>query len=116
MAGFDAAFVDALVAATGDRRSVGGLSGVVELATGKTTSVVVEFDDGRCVGVSDREPGVRIQLTGAQIAAWLAGELHLGEAYMRGDVKPDGRTGDLLAALEVLDDRVVVERLGVARS
>ncbi len=114
MAALDSAFAAALAEATTGRGSAGGLSGVVELATGKNTSVVVAFVDGRCEGATDREPGVRIQLTGAQLGAWLAGDLHLGEAYMRGDVKPEGRSGDLLAALEVLDDRAVVERLVAA--
>lgn len=115
MAGFDADFAGALVAATADRRTVTGLSGLVELAVGKTKSVIIEIVDGRVVGVPESiEPGsanVRITFTGAQRAAWLAGELDLTKAYMRGDLKPEGRSGDLLAALELLDDPAVYQQL-----
>ncbi|MEZ5377738.1 MAG: SCP2 sterol-binding domain-containing protein [Acidimicrobiales bacterium] len=111
MAGFDRDFADALVAATADRADAAGLSGIVELALGKTSSLVLELVDGRVVGVAEGiEPGeanVRIPFTGAQRAAWLAGEFDLTKAYMRGDLKPEGRSGDLIAALQLLDDPAV---------
>lgn len=115
MAGFDTDFAGALVAATADRRTVAGLSGVVELAVGKTKSVIVEIVDGRVIGIPEGiEPGnanVRIAFTGAQRQAWLDGELDLTKAYMRGDLKPEGRSGDLFAALELLDDPAVYHQL-----
>ncbi len=115
MAGFGPEFAAALVAATADRADAAGLSGIVELAIGKTTSVIIEIANGRVIGVAEGvEPGganVRIQFTGAQRAAWLAGELGLTTAYMRGDLKPEGRSGDLIAALELLDDPAVYSQL-----
>ncbi len=115
MAGFDEDFVAQLVTATADRDDAAGLTGIVELALGKTKSVVFQLADGRVTGVADGvEPGaanVRIQFTGAQRAAWLAGELDLTKAYMRGDLKPEGRSGDLIAALQLLDDPDVYRQL-----
>lgn len=115
MAGFDQDFADALVRATADRADAAGLCGIVELALGKTSSLVLELVDGRVVGVAEGvEPGaanVRIPFTGGQRAAWLAGELDLTKAYMRGDLKPEGRSGDLIAALELLGDPAVYRQL-----
>ncbi len=115
MGNFDQAFADALVAATADRADAAGLGGIVELAIGKTKSVVLELVDGRVIGVAEGvgpgEANVRIPFTGAQRAAWLAGEFGLMQAYMRGDLKPEGRSGDLLAALELLDDPAVYRQL-----
>lgn len=115
MPGFDADFATALVNATADRAVVPGLSGVVELAVGKTKSVVVEIVDGRVVGIPESvEPGganVRLTFTGAQREAWLNGDLDLTKAYMRGDFKPEGRSGDLFAALQLLDDPAVYQQL-----
>ncbi len=115
MAGFDAEFAEALVAATADRADAAGLNAVVELAVGKTKSVVVELVNGRVLGIAEGvEPGganVRFQFTDTQRAAWLAGELNLTEAYMRGDFKPEGRSGDLIATLQLLDDPAVYQQL-----
>ncbi len=115
MGSFDADFADALVAATADRADADGLNAFVELAIGKTKSVVLELVDGRVIGLAKGiEPGeakVRIPFTGAQRAAWLAGELDLAQAYMRGDLKPEGSSGDLIATLELLNDPAVYQQL-----
>lgn len=96
-------WVSELVAATAERAGVPGVSGVVGLGTGKKPKVVLAFSDGRVVGPSDAEPEVIIPISGPQMEQWTHGELNLTVAYMKGDVKPVGSTGALLAALEVLD-------------
>lgn len=108
----DTRFGEALVAASADRRRGSGLAGRVQLALGSSSAVVVEIADGRVIAVSRDEPEVRIPFTQAQFQAWLDGDLHLSRAYMRGDIKPEGSSGALLAALEVLDDPAVVAELG----
>lgn len=108
---FNDAFVDAIVAATADRAELAGSSGIVGLGIGKKVLATLEIVDGRVVGPTDAEPAVTIVFTGAQVESWLGGELHLSQAYMRGDLKPVGHTGPLTAALEILDDADVVAAL-----
>ncbi len=50
---------------------------------------------------------VKLPLTDKVIDGWLSGSTDLSVAYMRGDLKPDGATGALVVALELLDDPVV---------
>ncbi len=104
------ALVASLVAATADRVSAGGLGGVVALSLGGVAAVV-DLADGRVVGPSSATPEVQLTLTGPQHEAWRAGTLSLAEAYMKGDLKPEGSTRALAAALEVLDDPHVRSRI-----
>jgi hypothetical protein len=101
---FSDAWVEELVEATGDRHGVPGVSGVVGLGHGKKPKIVLEFSDGKVLGPSDAEPEVIIPISKSQLEEWSDGGLKLTVAYMKGDVKPVGSTGALLAALEVLDN------------
>jgi hypothetical protein len=100
-----------MVRVTGGRASAGGLNGTVELTLGAREPVVVEFCDGRVTGAAAGTGAAKLGLTQAQLEAWLGGALNLTEAYMKGDLKPEGSTGALLAAFEVLDDPAVVAGL-----
>lgn len=101
---FSPEWVSALVAASAGRGGVPSVSGVVGLGTGKKSSVVLNITEGQVTGPIDSEPEVVIPISEAQIDAWNKGELSLSVAYMKGDLKPVGSTGALLAALEVLDN------------
>jgi hypothetical protein len=97
------AFVAAIVAASAGRLPTPGLDGVVSLSVGKTTRAVFRISAGRAIGPSEATPEVDIPLTKKQLQAWADGTLSLSVAYMKGDVKPVGASGPLLAALELLD-------------
>lgn len=104
-------WMQALVDASAGREAVPGLGGVVDLGIGKTVQATLCIVDGRAVGAADAETGAHIPFTGAQLDAWQDGELNLTQAYTKGDLKATGKTGDLLAALELLDDRSIVDGL-----
>ena len=108
---FDEAFIEQLVAATGERTEVPGSSGIVGFGIGKKVLATVEIVDGRVIGPVEADPVVTLVFKGAQVDAWVAGELNLSQAFMRGDFKPVGHMGPLAAALEVLDDPAVVAQL-----
>ncbi len=110
---FDDAFVERLIAATAERDVVPGFDAVVGFTIGKTQQAVVEIESGRVVRGLDRETeaGISLVFTGAKADQWMAGEFGLAVAYMKGDFKPVGSTGDLAAALEVLDDPAVIAKL-----
>ncbi len=99
-----------------------GSSGVVAIAIGKTKKAVLEIvdgrvTDGRSVGKDDPgDVGVTIPVTGSQLEALVSGQESLAQAFMRGDVKPEGSTGPLLAAVELFEDERFLERLGSAVS
>lgn len=117
MATLDDAFGQALVAATADREDAGGLAGVVALTIGKSAMLVVAFDNGRVRIVNPVDEGeidARIPFSPAQFEAWLSGGFNPAEAYMKGDLKPEGRSGPVAAALEVLADPVVISALSAA--
>ncbi|MEM8922303.1 MAG: SCP2 sterol-binding domain-containing protein [Actinomycetota bacterium] len=97
--------VEASAARTSER------SGVVELAIGKTKQARFEIADGRVVGPTEAEAGVRVPVTGKQLTALLDGEESLAQAFMRGDVKPEGATGPLLALVELFEDATFREQL-----
>lgn len=98
----DDAWIEAAVEAS-DHRS--GPSGVVAIAIGKTTPAVLDIVEGRVVGAGAAdEAGVTIPLTAAQLEAIVTGAESLAQAFMRGDVKPEGATGPLLAAIELFED------------
>ena len=96
----------ALVAATANRASAGGLGGSVTITVPRK-KLTVRFDDGKVVGAEDDEVDTVLPFTGQQYDDWLAGLLNLSSAYTKGDLRAVGPTGPLLAALEVLDDPAV---------
>lgn len=104
-------WVASLVAASADRSAVTGLDGVVELMIGKTTSTTIEIIDGRVVGLTDKTAEVQAPFTKKQLEAWAEGQFAPSVAFMKGDWKPVGSTGPLLALLAVLDDAEVLARL-----
>lgn len=106
---FSAGWAESLIEATADREPVPGLHGVVGFGVGKKPQVVVAFGDGRALRVLDEEPAAHIPFTGAQVEAWLAGDLVLAQAFTKGDLRATGSTGALLSALEILDDRSIVD-------
>lgn len=97
-------WVAELVEATSGRTGVPGVSGIVGLGHGKAPKVVIGISEGKVLGPSDAEPEVIIPISKAQVEEWTKGDLKLTVAYMKGDIKPVGSTGALLAALEVLDN------------
>ncbi len=116
---FGEEWIQALVQASANRESTPGLDGIIGFGIGKSIQATVSIVAGRAVGPSDEEPGAVVPFTGAQLVAWNANELNLTEAYTKGDLKATGRTGHLLAALELLDDRSVADalpRLGASPS
>ena len=103
-------WVAAVVEASADR-SVAGASGVVELTIGKTKRAVLEIVDGRVSGPIEVEPPVTIPVTSKQLGAIVDGSDSLAQAFMRGDVKPVGATGPLLAAVDLFEDATFRQRL-----
>jgi len=96
-------FVEAAVAASAGR-SVAGMSGVVGLSVGKQ-AVALEIVDGRVVGpASPLEAPVTVPLTGPQLSALVDGSVSMAQAFMKGDLKPEGATGPLLALIELFED------------
>ena len=111
--GTDLDLASALEDATRSRTGLPGRS-VVALALDGEESVV-EIVDGR-VSMADEEAeaAVTVPLTSRQLASFLAGDDSLARAYMRGDVKPVGSSGALLAVVEVLEDDEVRARLAAS--
>lgn len=104
-------WAQALITLSAGRKPVPGLGGVVGFGVGKKPQVVVSIVDGQAKSITEDEFGAHVPFTGAQALAWLDGELNLTEAYTKGDLKATGKTGDLLSALELLDDRTVADSL-----
>jgi hypothetical protein len=99
------AWVGALVEASQGRSGCGsGGGGVVAIAVGKTKRAVFSIEDGRVGEPADGEPGVTVPVTAKQLAAIVDGTESLAQAFMRGDVKPEGSTGPLLALIELFED------------
>ena len=98
------AWVQSLVEASAERKGMG--SAVVELAIGKTTEVRIAIVDGKVTGRVEEQTdvGVRVPLTAKQLAAIVEGSESLAQAFMRGDVKPEGATGHLLPLVELFED------------
>lgn len=112
----DDRFAVAVVKAS-DHRS--GSSGLVALAIGKKQRALLDIVDGRVATAEPVTPdeaeaaaAVTVPVTAAQLAAIVAGEESLAQAFMRGDVKPAGATGPLLAAVELFEDPEFRSRLG----
>lgn len=104
----DDAWVDALVAASGRAVAPSGRSAVAEFTIGKTQRAVVEIVDGRVVGPATMGDGdeadISVPLTGPQLDSFVDGSESMSKAYMRGDLKPVGATGALLAVFALFDD------------
>ncbi|MEZ5340131.1 MAG: hypothetical protein R2706_01405 [Acidimicrobiales bacterium] len=105
------AWLDAIVAASADRPSAGGLHGVVTLTVPRQ-KLTIEIADGKVLGARDDEVDTVLPFTGQQYHDWLAGSLNLSAAYTTGDLRATGPTGPLLAALELLDDPLVRAAVG----
>lgn len=109
-----------LVAATAARTPVPTGSGRVAITIGKTNAVTLVIADGVVVEVDSLDVADaatadgRIPFTKAQLGEYIAGHWPLTEAYMKGDLKPEGRSGPLLAMLEILDAPEVLEALTAA--
>lgn len=104
-------FVELAVTASAGR-SAAPTSGVVALRV-DGAEIGLEIVDGRVVGPGAvGEAGVAVPLTGGQLRAIVEGSLSLAQAFMKGDVKPEGATGPLLALIELFEDEEF--RLGLA--
>ena len=124
------AWIEAMVEASRDRQSVAP-GGVVAITIGKTKRAVFEIDQGRVRAVPGgdeaasegddahgEEPAVEVTIpvTGKQLTALVEGSESLAQAFMRGDIKPEGATGPLLAAIELFEDDAFRARLAEASS
>ncbi len=99
-------WVSAVAEASG-HRSGAGRSGRVAITIGKTRRAVLHIIDGEVASADpepDVDPPVTVPLTAKQLTALLAGDESLAQAFMRGDIKPEGATGPLLAAVELFED------------
>lgn len=108
MGTLDEAFVADVVAASAGLDG-GGRSATVAVTIGKTKSVVLEIQDGRVTGgqvrpAGDGEVGVTVPVTGDQLDQFRDGSESVARAYMRGDLKPVGSTGALLAFVELFEN------------
>lgn len=105
----DEAWVAGMVEASRSAAAPVDRSAVVEFTIGKTKRAVVEVSGGRIVGAAEAEVGdddidLSIPLTAAQLESFSTGAESMSQAYMRGDLKPVGSTGALLAVLALFDD------------
>ena len=106
-------WVEAVAEASAPRAGT-GRSGVVAIAVGKTKRAVLPIVDGEVRpdgAAGDVEPDVTIPVTAKQLDALIAGDESLAQAFMRGDIKPEGATGALLAAVELFEDGDFRQRL-----
>ena len=106
-------FVASAVRASAGRGPVPA-SGVVTLAVGRAR-IGQAIRDGRVVGPADSagpsgtdgaggEPAVTVPVTAAQLQAMADGSQSMAQAFMRGDLKPEGSTRALLALIELFED------------
>lgn len=106
----DDAFVEEMVAASatlsGDR------SAVVAMTIGKKQQIVLNIESGKVVGAGDEAAvTVTVPVTSAQLGSFVDGSESVAKAYMRGDLKPVGSTGALLAFVELFENRGFRENL-----
>ncbi len=99
---FDQEWLDQAIEATAARVET-GLAGTAAILIGKTVQISFGIADGRIVALGDGEPACELPFTKVQMESYLAGEMKLAVAYMRGDFKPTGSTGSILAAIDALD-------------
>ena len=79
-------------------------SGLVSLQV-DGAPIGLEIVEGRVVGPGPvGEARVAVPLTGQQLRAIVDGSLSMAQAFMKGDIKPDGATGPLLALIELFED------------
>jgi putative sterol carrier protein len=91
----------------------------VAITIGKSKRAVLDIVDGEVRGVEPavaEEPAVTVPVTAKQLAAVIDGDESLAQAFMRGDIKPVGATGPLLAAVELFEDDEFRERLAALLS
>jgi hypothetical protein len=106
----------ALVGASSDRSGLPGRA-VVAVTVGGGDELVIEIVDGRATGPGPAdEVEVAVSISADRFSAFLSGDDSLAQAFMRGDVKPVGSTGPLLALVELLEDPEVRRRLAAAGS
>lgn len=99
----DDAWVATLVEASAD--ITGGHSAVVAVTIGKKQQAVVNIEAGRVTGGGDEDAvAVTIPVTANQLASFSDGSESVAQAYMRGDLKPVGSTGALLAFVELFEN------------
>jgi putative sterol carrier protein len=106
-------WVAAVVEASAPRAG-NGRSGLVAITIGKTKRAVLNIVDGQVTPAGegvDGDVAVSIPVTAKQLTALMDGEESLAQAFMRGDVKPEGATGPLLAAVELFEDDEFRQRL-----
>lgn len=99
---FDADWLESTIRTSADRHST-GLHGSAALLKGKGLLLTVRVEDGRVVGESTGTPECDFPFTQGQIDAFIAGELKLAVAYMRGDLKATGSTAAIVAVIDALD-------------
>lgn len=106
-------WVNELVAATADLPTVAHQPVSVTFTIGKKRSATIVVENGRVAGLGDPgsgDPGsgdgaaVTIPSTDDQLAAFIGGTASMAEAYMRGDLKPEGATGDFLPVIEMMEN------------
>ena len=61
-------------------------------------------DEATGDGPGGGEPAVTVPLTAAQLQAMADGSQSMAQAFMRGDIKPEGSTRALLALIELFED------------
>lgn len=105
------AWVDELVEASNDPDIKASRSGVITLKIGKTKSATLSIVEGRVVGAVDEEAPVAIPVTAKQLAAVVDGSESIAQAFIRGDIKPEGATGPLVALIELFEDPCFKQRL-----
>ncbi|MEM9653186.1 MAG: SCP2 sterol-binding domain-containing protein [Actinomycetota bacterium] len=94
-----ASLIDASADVSGDH------SAVVAVAIGKKQQAVLTIESGRVVGAGDEDAvAVTVPVTSEQLQAFADGSESVAQAYMRGDVKPVGSTGALLAFVELFEN------------
>ncbi|MGI9615837.1 MAG: SCP2 sterol-binding domain-containing protein [Acidimicrobiales bacterium] len=104
----------AAVATASAPRAGTGRSGRVAITIGKSKRAVLDIVDGEVKAVDeaiDDEPAVTVPVTAKQLVAVIDGDESLAQAFMRGDVKPVGATGPLLAVIELFEDDDFRQRL-----
>jgi putative sterol carrier protein len=105
----DERWIESLVEASAARQ---GLSSTVALSVDKSDPSAFRIEGGRVVATAEPAAAeVTIPLTAAQLRSILDGSESLAQAFMRGDVKPEGSTGALLAAIELFEDATFRQQL-----
>lgn len=96
-------WVAEMIAASSDL--TGDRSAVVAVTIGKKQQAVLSIESGRVVGSGDADAvAVTVPVTSDQLASFVDGSESVAKAYMRGDLKPVGSTGALLAFVELFEN------------